>query len=121
MNTPEQVQMTNPPKDQTKMTAPAKKDKVRIRLVRAVSFSKKAGGHVLYDAGTVIDVTENTAKQLCDIVLKAQYNFGGERLKANAERFSIVRAVRAPTEELTIRKFQEQLPGSEEGKLELAE
>lgn len=126
MNTPENTQMNNPPKDEAKMINPPVAEtkmtkKVRVRLIRAVSFSQKKGGNVIYDAGTVLDVTPATAHQLCDVKLGGQYSFSGERLSANADKHFIVRAVRAPDEQLTKRPFKEQGQEEDSGKLELAE
>ncbi len=73
------TQMTNPPVKSTKMVAAAPKT-VRVKLLRDCTLEDQGNIHPqVTKAGSVVTVTEENAKKLCDRHYKGNFAFSGER------------------------------------------
>ena len=93
MDTP--TQMQNPPKDQTKMVAPAKTGPKMVKVFAMREFKiekliKNSHGDVIEDQsrmvkpGEVVEVTEAKARELIKPI-KGAYAFSGERHLADGD------------------------------------
>lgn len=97
---PSPDKLTNPPKDQTTLTAPApKRTMVRVKAVRAFKLPDPDKPNdrkydKIVEPDHEVEVTEEKARELCDATTKGPYGFYGTRPDEEVVRPTLMRAVR---------------------------
>lgn len=91
-----QTEMSNPPKNQTELSSEKKPATVKVRIMRDVMIpsTKQIVAPRKDGVNVDVEVSEEDAKELCDVRFKTHYAHTGESYDENPKRHSIRRAIR---------------------------